>query len=72
MSACSFAICQISELAQRIGEENKKKFTTIPWVAIRAMRNRIVHDYDSVNKKILWDTIIEDLPKLAQEIKNIM
>jgi uncharacterized protein with HEPN domain len=71
IAACSFAICQISELAQRIGEEDKKKVTSIPWVPIRAMRNRIVHDYDSINKKILWDTITEDLPRLAQELESI-
>ena len=66
IAACSFAICQISEFAQHIDDADKKRFTAIPWVAIRAMRNRVVHDYDNIDKKMLWDTIKEDLPKLAQ------
>jgi uncharacterized protein with HEPN domain len=72
ISACSFAICQISELAQRIGDEDKKRFASIPWVAMRAMRNRIVHNYDNINKEILWDTITKDLPNLEQELRKIL
>ena len=52
--------------------ENKDKIKTIPWKQIYGLRNRIVHGYEGVNFSIVWDTIKEDLPKLRDEIKNIL
>ncbi|MDR1093066.1 MAG: DUF86 domain-containing protein [Clostridiales bacterium] len=72
MFACAFAICQISELAQRVKDEDKKLHAVIPWNAIRAMRNHIVHNYDHIDKEILWDTVAVDLPKLGAELEKIL
>jgi len=35
----------IGEAASQIPEEVERKYTTIPWSLMRAMRNRIVHVY---------------------------
>ena len=72
VSACAFVISQIGEYASRFNENERKKFPQLPWKEIRAMRNVIVHDYDNVNVKILWDTIKNDLPELANDIKKII
>jgi len=72
IAACSFYISQIAENASRIGEDERKWHKDLPWIEIKAMRNRIVHDYGNINKKILWDTIKIDLPKLAKDIKAII
>ena len=36
------------------------------------MRNRIVYDYENVDLSILWATIKESLPKLKDELKDII
>jgi len=71
-AACSFNISQIAENANKITDSDKKHHKDLPWIEIKALRNRIVHDYDSINKKILWDTIKTELPKLAKDIKDII
>lgn len=35
------------------------------------LRNRIVHDYDGVNKELIWEIITEDLDKLKEELQGI-
>lgn len=34
----------------------------IPWAQIAALRNRLVHGYDSVDFDVLWHIIAGDLP----------
>ena len=61
---------QIGELAKEsLSEEMKSQITTISWKKIYGMRNRIVHGYEGVEMRIVWDTIKMDLPllKLALE-----
>jgi uncharacterized protein with HEPN domain len=53
-----------------IGEENKKiddnlKISkTINWKNISAMRDKISHNYRGIDESIVWDIIINYLPKL--------
>ena len=70
VEACVFNLMQIGKLAKEsLSDEFKLKLTTIPWKQLYGMRNRIVHGYSGVNMQIVWDTIINDLPDLAKEIK---
>lgn len=71
VEACVFNLMQIGELAKiSLSEEFKQELKTIPWKQLYGMRNRIVHGYSGVNMRIVWDTIVEDLPALAKEIKS--
>ncbi len=62
----------IGEAANQIPEEVEEKYTTIPWVLMRAMRNRIVHVYFKVDEKLMWDTIQNDLPPLIPELQKLL
>lgn len=71
VKASVFNLMQIGELAKMsLSEEFKQELKTIPWKQLYGMRNRIVHGYSGVNMRIVWDTIVEDLPALAKEIKS--
>jgi uncharacterized protein with HEPN domain len=39
---------------------------------VRAMRNRIVHSYFSVDPQIVWDTVQNDLPQLLQPLNQVL
>ena len=71
VEACVFNLMQIGEHAKvSLSEEIKSEITTIPWKQIYGMRNRIVHGYEGVEMKIVWDTIKIDLPHLKVELEK--
>ena len=44
----------------------------IPWAAIRGMRNRIVHNYGVVSMTVVYDTVINHIPKMYLMLVAIM
>lgn len=71
VEACVFNLMQIGELAKTsLSDEMKAEITTIPWKQLYGMRNRIVHGYSGVDMRIVWDTIVQDLPILKTELEN--
>ena len=73
VEACVFNLMQIGELAKTsLSDELKSQIATIPWKQIYGMRNRIVHGYEGVEMKIVWDTIKIDLPLLKAELEKFI
>jgi len=72
ITACAFTVSQIGELVKGITDETIEKYPNIPWNSIKGMRNRIVHDYENVDLSVLWGTIMESLPDLKNELKDII
>lgn len=62
----------IGEAAARVGTESREKYPSIPWLQVVGIRNRLVHGYDAVDLDVLWDTIIDDLPPLIDELEKIL
>lgn len=40
--------------------------------AIIATRNRVIHDYAAVTDNVIWKIVINDLPKLKEEVRTLM
>ena len=71
VEACVFNLSQMGELSNRVDEEFAKERADIPWRYLYGLRNRIVHDYEGVNLKLIWQIIEEDLPQLKESLKKI-
>lgn len=67
--AVSLRLAMIGEAATRVDKRTEKKFSSIPFVEIRGLRNRIVHDYGATNFRVVWKIAREDLPPLIKELK---
>ena len=61
----------VGEAASRVGDETRKKYPSVPWADIVGMRNKLIHGYDKIDLNVLWDTITDDLPRLANELKKV-
>ena len=61
----------IGEAAKNIPDSVKTEYKNIPWNKIGGMRNKIIHEYFSVDLEILWKTIQEDIPELEKQINKI-
>lgn len=60
----------IGEAARRISPEFRGRHD-LPWELMIGMRNFVVHQYDSIDLQIIWDTVLDDLPDLIANIENI-
>ncbi|NPV01643.1 MAG: DUF86 domain-containing protein [Brevinematales bacterium] len=39
---------------------------------IIALRNRIIHGYDSVDDAVIWNVIVNNIPLLQKEVENLI
>ena len=67
-----FNMLQIGELAGKFDDEFIKKHKDAPWIAIRGMRNRIVHAYGTIQKDKVWATAIQDIEELRNYCEQIL
>ena len=65
-----FRMIQISENAKKLSAEYKDTNGNVPWIALYGLRNRIVHDYGSVDLSIVYDTLKNDIPDLLKMISE--
>lgn len=65
-----FRLIQISENSDRLTPEFKEQHSSIPWRAMRGLRNRIVHKYGNVNLTVIYEMFVNDLPELLMEIEK--
>ena len=55
---------RISEAAAKLGDLAPTLMPDQPWQKIRALGNRLRHEYDAIRSGRLWDIVQADLPGL--------
>ena len=64
-----FRLIQVSESARKLSDDFKRAYPSVPWTAVYGLRNRIVHDYGSVDLGIIYSTLKNDIPALLKELR---
>ncbi len=62
----------IGEAANHIPDDVQAAHSEVPWHLMRAMRNRLVHVYFSVDPTMVWNTIQNDLPPLVEPLQHLL
>jgi len=60
------------EAASQVTAKTRAQLPDLPWASIIGMRNRLVHAYFDINRDILWTTVAEAAPPLAESLKNVL
>jgi uncharacterized protein with HEPN domain len=63
---------RISEAAAKLGELAPALVPDQPWRDIRALGNRLRHEYDEIRGDRLWDIVRTDLPSLCKACEEAM
>ncbi len=71
VEACVFNLSQLGEIANKIDTEFETAHPQVPWRQIYGLRNRIIHDYEGINLKLIWEIIKDDLPELLKELDKL-
>ena len=66
-----FRLIQVAENSDKLTDEFKRQYASIPWRAMKGMRNRIVHEYGNVDLGVVYDTVRNDIPNLLLELNEI-
>ena len=62
----------VGEAANRISISVQNEHPQIPWPQIISLRHRLIHGYDAVDLEILWQIIAHDVPRLLQQLDEII
>ncbi|MBF0109456.1 MAG: DUF86 domain-containing protein [Magnetococcales bacterium] len=60
----------IGEASRRLTEQGRASLPELPWRAMVSMRNLMIHEYDSVDYALVWETVKQDLPSLIQLLER--
>lgn len=71
VEACVFNLSQIGELVNKLDKDYIESNPNIPWFKVRGLRNKIVHDYEGVNLKLIWEIINKDIEVLKDQLKEL-
>lgn len=72
IDATVFAISQIGELVKNIEKDFQKEHSNIKWHILKGLRNRIVHDYEGINLKLIWTIVKDDIVQLKHDLLEIL
>ena len=63
-----FRLIQVAENVDKISDSFKESHKEIKWKNLKGFRNRLVHDYGSVDLKFVYRAIVHDIPKLKEAL----
>jgi uncharacterized protein with HEPN domain len=70
--AIMFNLIILGEAANNISSEFHETHPEIPWSSIIGTRNVIVHGYDQIKTRIVWDIIQNNLSSLRKDLMNLL
>ena len=71
-NAVALCVLQIGELTTHFTDNFKSTYNKIPWNQIKALRNIVAHNYGTLDKEILWETLEQDIPELSEYCSQIL
>lgn len=61
----------IGEAAGRISDDVKAQAPSVPWRAMRGVRNVVSHAYHRVDAVRVWRVVTDDVPRIHPEIRAL-
>lgn len=62
----------IGEATKRISADVKKDNPEIPWREIAGLRDVLIHDYMGVDLNVVWNVVVQDMPKLKSTVMRLL
>jgi uncharacterized protein with HEPN domain len=70
--AVLYELTVLGEAVKRLSPEFRESHPEVPWRNIAGMRDKLVHDYDGINLKRVWEAVQISIPNLLNQIKPLL
>jgi uncharacterized protein with HEPN domain len=70
-SAVLYEIVVIGEGVKRLSPEFRALYPGVPWKRIAGMRDRVVHSFDGIDPRLVWDVADVHIPRLLLDLGEI-
>ncbi|HEX3869701.1 MAG TPA: DUF86 domain-containing protein [Pirellulales bacterium] len=61
----------VGEASKRIPQTIRDKYPDVPWRSMAGIRDKLSHDYLTIDMEVVWKTVKEDLPALTPRLQII-
>ena len=61
----------IGEAARQVSQTTRGAHPAIEWAKITGMRNRLAHDYRSIDMDVVWIVVVREIPTLIAYLQHI-
>lgn len=62
----------IGEAANNISSSFQELYSEVPWKKIISFRNFLAHEYFGLDLELIWGIVVDNLPQLKKDIRNIL
>lgn len=62
----------IVEAGKQLPAPIRQKYPAVDWRAMAGMRDRLIHGYFGVDYDFVWDVVINKIPVLDRDIRQIL
>ncbi|MBU1262496.1 DUF86 domain-containing protein [bacterium] len=62
----------IGEAGKKIPDSLREKYPQIPWKRMAGMRDKLIHEYWSIDLEIVWEVITNELPPIEPLIQKVL
>ena len=62
----------VGEATKNLPEDFRNKYPQVEWKRFARLRDVLIHQYFGINYERVWDIVKNKIPKLKEEIRNIL
>lgn len=61
----------LGEAAKNVPERTRREHSDVPWSEMAGMRDKLIHGYATIDRRIVWQTIEDELPELKPRMEGL-
>ena len=70
--AAAWSLQIIGDATKRVPDVFRQEHPDIPWKSMAGMRDVVVHEYDEIDPRQVWETLNNDIPKTLPKIEKVL
>jgi uncharacterized protein with HEPN domain len=70
--AVLYELTVLGEAVKRLSPEFRDRHPEIPWRGMAGMRDKLIHDYEQVDPRRVWEVVKTNIPELLTQLTPLL